>query len=209
MNREIRIYVEGGGDNDSKADLRNGFEIFLGEMRSLAAKRRIRLNIVACGGRDSAFDDFRIALETKEPSSYVILLVDSESPVAHENPWEHLIKEDGWNCGFYESTLCHFMVQTMETWIIADAEKLAEYYGKGFRMDALPTHELESIRKYNLYKALIKSSKKTVRGRYHKTQHAPSLLGLIRTSIVREKASYCERLFQTLHALIHDEKSGE
>ena len=47
--------------------------------------------LVACGGRDAAFDRFQTALETALAGEYVALLIDSEDPMADiEAAWAHL-----------------------------------------------------------------------------------------------------------------------
>jgi hypothetical protein len=95
MVSEIRIYVEGGGDgSESKAAIRQGFGQFLDPLRQLARSRRIRWQVVACGGRNSAFDDFKTALGSHE-DAFNLLLVDSEAPVS-QPPWDHLLVRDGW-----------------------------------------------------------------------------------------------------------------
>ena len=89
MVEEIRIYIEGGGDGPKvKKAFLEGFSQFLSSLRRLARNKRICWQIIACGGRESAFDDFRIALETHH-GAFNILLVDAEAPVTR-TPWRHL-----------------------------------------------------------------------------------------------------------------------
>ena len=63
--------------------------------------------VVACGSRNDAFRDFKIALRERverKDDEYPILLVDSEDPVAGSdrsdaNPsgaWSHLSRRDDW-----------------------------------------------------------------------------------------------------------------
>jgi hypothetical protein len=71
------------------------------------------------------------------------------------------------------------MVQAMEAWFMADRSALAEYYGEGFRVRALPSDELhiESIPKDDLEPALVNATRATkTKGEYHKTRHAFALL---------------------------------
>jgi hypothetical protein len=202
---EIRVYIEGGGHRpETKADLRRGFSTFLHDLRERAKSKRIQWTIVTCGSRSSTFRDYRIALK-QHPNAFNVLLVDAEGPVAAASPWEHLKnrQEDQWHNPGVEDKHCHLMVQTMEAWLIADREKLAEYYGKGFQESALPaTTNVEEIDKDKIAKALTRATRETKKGEYHKTRHAPGILETIRPSELRRKgrAPFCDRLFRTLLA---------
>ena len=160
MVKEIRVYVEGGGDKDSKADLRRAFSNFLGSLRDEARRRRIGWSVIACGSRSDAFTNFRVALE-QHKNALNLLLVDSEGPVSR-TPREHLIARDG-DAGYLASvseTQCHLMVQAMEAWIIADPEALAAFYGQGFAANALPkTKDIEQIAKETLVPSLTRATR--------------------------------------------------
>ena len=135
------------------------------------------------------------------PDAINVLLVDSEGPVNHESPWEHLRnrKEDGWTNPGCEDRQCHLMVQCMESWLVCDPEKLAGYYGQGFRETALPRHaDLESVAKEQVFRSLKEATRSTKKGAYHKTRHAPEILERVRAQKVRAKAPACDRLFVVL-----------
>jgi len=139
---KIRFYLEGGGDcKDTRIRLRTAFGAFLSEIRERARSRRIGWQIKVCGGRKAAFDDFSVALRS-DPDAFHVLLVDAEGPVVTESPWEHLRRrqQDRWKNPGVEDRQCHLMVQTMEAWLIADRERLADYYGQGFQDSAIPTN---------------------------------------------------------------------
>lgn len=71
----VKLYVEGGGDSAVlKAACREGFTTFI---TKAGIKNRPR--IVACGGRQDAFDSFCTAIDQGEDA---MLLVDSEAVVA-------------------------------------------------------------------------------------------------------------------------------
>jgi hypothetical protein len=87
----------------------------------------------------------------------------------------------------------------MEAWLIADRERLAEYFGKGFHEKSLPpSPNVEQIDKQTLAKSLDKAAKPTNKKGYDKTRDAPRILERIRVSVVRAKAPYCDRLLNTL-----------
>ncbi len=121
MVSEIRIYAEGGGNKaDTKALFREGLSVFLGQLRMLARSKSIRWNIIACGGRDQAYQRFVNAFH-QHPGAFNVLLVDAEAAVAAPNaPWQHLSSRDGWNAAESSDENCHLMVQMMEAWFIAD-----------------------------------------------------------------------------------------
>jgi hypothetical protein len=89
------IYLEGGGDSkELHVRCREGFRKLL--ERSGFTVRMPRL--VACGGRNAAFEDFKTDHGAKGTSDYMALLIDSEEPVKDkEAPWDHLKARDGWD----------------------------------------------------------------------------------------------------------------
>lgn len=207
MSREIRFYVEGGGHLKATiVRFRTAMGNFLRSLREKARAKRIGWFIKACGGRRSAYDDFCAAVRSN-PGAFNLLLVDAEGPVTCESPWEYLRTRPGdqWKNPGMEDQHCHLMVQTMEAWLIADREKLAEYYGRDFHEKALPDNRnIEQIDKDAVARALRDATRNTKKGEYHKTRHAPDILERIRPAEVRARASYCERLFRTLSAQIDD-----
>jgi hypothetical protein len=202
MIREIRIYIEGGGDrSDTRAAIRTGFSNFLDPLRQLARKRGLRWSITACGSRNEAFRNFNVAVETYT-DAFLVLLVDSEAPVVG-GPWSHLQERDGWSSGDLRDDHCHLMVQTIEAWLVADPEALASYYGQGFRRNALPRRaDIEAVPKAQLYQSLNRATAETQKGSYAKIRHCADLLGRLDPDRVRQRARHCDLLFRTLEARI-------
>lgn len=199
MAEEIRIYLEGGGDGkDGKAKIRKGFDAFLSGPKTAARAKKIRWQIIACGSRNSAFEDFNTALQ-RHPQAFNILLVDSEGAVQQASPWDHLRQRDQWHNPGTGDDHCHLMAQAMEAWIVADIDTLAAYYGPGFRRKAVPANQdVEAVDKDALEPALLAATRHTQKGRYHKIRHGADLIGRLDPAIVRQKAGYCERLFATI-----------
>jgi hypothetical protein len=198
--REVHIYVEGGGDDsDSLAFMRDGFGTFLRDLRDCARRKGIRWKIVACGGRDQAFDDFAIGMR-RFPAMLHILLIDSEEPVTAAISWQHLQRRDGWaRPTAATDEQCHLMVQTMEAWFIADADTLAAFYGQHFNRAALPrTANVEAIEKSRIERALESATRRTTKGSYHKIRHGAELLKRIDPAKVRAASHHCDALFTTL-----------
>jgi hypothetical protein len=198
MVNEIRIYVEGGGnDAQTKTLLREGFNYFLRDLVTIARTKRIRWHVIACGSRNQAFSDFLTALQTHS-EAFNVLLVDSEEPVS-KSPWQHLQERDPWKIGSIGDECCHLMVQTMEAWLIADLSALNRFYGRGFNENAVPKNpNVEQIDKKTLLSALMDATRNTSKGEYHKTRHGLKILELLEVSKVRNAAHHCDRLFKTL-----------
>ena len=200
VTKEIRIYIEGGGDSKTIGQpLRLGFQKFFRDILQKCRAKNIRLKIISRGGRDAAFDDFKTALRTY-PEAFNILLVDAEGPVEENfKPWEHLKKRvgDEWDKpkGVNDDH-CHLMVETMEAWFMADLEALEKYYGKDLKRNLLPRNpKVEDIPKEDLKKKLKAA---TPNREYHEIRHASDLLELIDVAKVRKAAPHCNHLFKTL-----------
>jgi hypothetical protein len=153
------IFLEGGGDSrELRIRCREGFRKLL--ERCGYAGRMLRL--VACGGRASAFDDFKTALASARKGDFVALWIDSEDPVVDlEATWAHLGGRDGWTKpdGAVDEQVL-LMTTCMETWIIADRQALVEHYGADLQISALPhPHDLEGRSRDAILKALTHSTR--------------------------------------------------
>ena len=204
MVTEIRIYVEGGGDGkETRAKVRQGLSEFLKDIVALAREKRINWNIIACGSRNSTFDNFQTALRT-HPEDFNVLLVDADGPVnTNTNPRQHLQNRDGWNLSAIDDERCQLMVQTTEAWIIGDIDALRTFYGQGFNSNSISNNpDVEKIDKDMLYSSLKSATRMTQKGEYHKIRHGPDILKLVDVSRVRSAAAHCNRLFETLEEKI-------
>ncbi|WP_423925141.1 DUF4276 family protein [Candidatus Palauibacter sp.] len=198
----IAIYMEGGGDHSgSRAALRRGMDTFLRSLKQAARRKELRWKLVPCGSRDAAFRGFKNAV-TAEPEAVNMLLVDAEGPVT-KKPREHLRARDPWDLSGASDSRLHLMVQTMETWIVADPERLATFYGQGFRTRKLPRQtDLEKEPKERVAVGLREATAGTTKGVYHKIRHASDLLAAIDPATVRDRCRHCKRLFDELAGLI-------
>ena len=198
----VVICMEGGGRSARAKDaLRRGMDVFLGDLKNEVRKRRWRWRLVACGGRREAYEAFRRACEHAREGEITILLVDAEAPVTAPTPAEHLRTRpgDGWDLTGLPGENVHLMVQIMETWIVADPDALAAYYGQHFNGNALPgTDDLETVAKDTVADALERATRRTRKGRYHKMRHAAGLLARIDPAKARQRCRHCARLFDTL-----------
>jgi hypothetical protein len=203
----VKLYVEGGGDSKSlQIECRRGFREFL-EKAGLKGKMPA---IVACGGRQQAYDAYCTALERGETTA---LLVDSEAPVApaHQQPndqpaqwqpWQHLMARDNWaKPANALDTDCHLMVQVMESWFLADRERLKTFFGQGFRENALPAanRPIEGVAKDQVYSALKQATQNCkTKAEYGKGEHSFKLLARIEPAKVMAASPWAQRFVDEL-----------
>lgn len=198
----MRLWVEGGGDRDSlRRECAKGFRKYV---EKVVPRSRRMPQIIPCGGRQEAFDNFCKALKIAGPDVYEVLLVDAEELVDDRHvvkPWGHLARRDRWETPRGASDdQAHLMVVTVEAWLAADPPALKARYKKGFREEALlqSTPDLERVPKEDLYRALKAATKDTTSGAYGKSD-AFTLLGLIDPTKVEAR---CQRLAPRFHAFL-------
>ncbi len=198
-----KLFVEGGGNqNDAlKTECRRAFTALLEK----AGFKGHMPRVVACGGRRNAYEQFCTAIRGGEAA---ILLVDSEAPVAAEDPWQHVAQRPGdeWErpAGATEGHL-HLMVQCMEAWFLADRRTLGDFFGQGFHENSLPaaTCVPEDLDKLDLYRRLEQATRRTkTKGAYDKGKHAFKLLARLDPDLVRKAGGWAERFFATLDRLM-------
>lgn len=200
----IAIYMEGGGEGHStKAALRQGMDEFLQSLKETARNKKLHWKLVCCGPRNEAFQRFQNAVNNRD-DAVNILLVDAEGPV-NQLPRPHLQARDGWDLSFTGENTVHLMVQTMETWIVADSEALKSYYGnRGFKAKGLPkATNLETVPKADVGSSLREATRETQKGRYQKIKHASDLLKEINAETVKKRCYHCRRLFDKLGQIIN------
>ncbi len=201
----MKIYVEGGGDtNLLRTACRQGFSEFLKKAGLTGHMPRI----VACGGRQDAYDAFSTAMTNNEPA---MLLVDSESTVtavcqqgeAEEwKPWQHLQNRQGdqWQkpANAAEND-CHLMVQCMEAWFLADRATLQIFFGQGFNVNNLPAegNQIESLAKGLIYQSLANATRNCkTKAKYGKGEHSFKLLAMIDPNQVTAASPWAKRFVQ-------------
>lgn len=202
----VAIYMEGGGSGSgTKAALRRGMDALLGPLKQAARDKSLRWKLVCCGPRDAAFRSFRSAVGEAD-GAIVLLLVDSEGPVATGSR-EHLQARDGWDMADVGAGSVYLMVQTMEAWIVTDADALDRYYGQGFRAGLLPkAADLESVAKSEIERSLHRATEHTSKRKYHKIKHASDLLQRVDAEKVKARCGHCRRLFDELGRMIDQSK---
>lgn len=202
----IVIYIEGGGDStNGKSQLRQGFDALLGRQKQAARAKRLRWDLVLCGGRNATFDAFQHRAQ-RATDEIVGLLVDAEDPVAAATPAgraAHLAARDGWNTRWVTAEHVHLMTQCMESWLVADADALERFYGQRFNRNALPRRQdLDQELKQTVYQALESASRQTSKGAYGKIKHASQLLACVRPHTIAARCTSFRHFTEWLDAAI-------
>ena len=194
------LYVEGGGESKAlRTECRKGFRKFL-ERAGLGGRMP---RISACGSRQQAYKDYRGAVGHAKSDEFMVLLVDSEGPVAVDSDaWSHLNQRDNWERPPKAQDDCaHLMVQCMEAWFLADRDALAEYFGSGFKLNALPRRaEVEQVPKADLERGLRRATRDCrPKGAYDKGSHSFDILGRIDPNKVTQSSPYANQFVEALH----------
>ena len=161
--------------------------------------------IVACGPRESAYDDFRDAVKSNaDQGRALFLLVDSEAQVTDSEPWRHLKARDNWNRPQNAAAeSAHLMVQCMEAWFYADKHALERFFGPGFSTNALSGNpDIEAIPKQDIQSGLSAATRRARKGSYHKGRHSFDILRLIDPDKVTAASSHARRLMEALRTAL-------
>ena len=189
------IYLEGGGDSkDLHARCREGFRKLIEKLGFHGRMPRL----TACGGRDSVFDDFKMAHAEKSATDYVAMWIDSEEPMVNiDSAWEHLqkvttvrqwVKPEG---ARDEQVL--FMTTCMETWIVADRATLKEHYGRRLQESALPAlTNLEQQPRYEVQEKLIRATRNCSNS-YKKGTRSFEILGKLMPAALKQNLPSFDR----------------
>ncbi len=179
-----------------------GFSSFF-EKATLAGRMP---QVIAGGSRRRTFEKFCVALRARKPDEFIVLLVDSEDPVAAgAGPWQHLAARDRWQRPQDAADEnAHLMVECMEAWFLADPEALAEYFGRDFNRDALPRRrEVEEVAKADVFDGLKNATRPCRKGEYRKGRHSFDILERIDPAKILDASPQTERLVDILR-----EKAG-
>ena len=191
------VYVEGGGDRQTKA-LRTECRRAFSEFFDKAGLTGRLPKVVACGSRENAYRDFRHAC-AGVTEDRPLLLVDSEGPVDEPEPWSHLKRSDGWDRpGTAPDASAHLMVQCMESWFYADKESLEAFFGTGFNRNALSGHNVEEIPKADVERGLRSATQGCRKGTYRKGDHSFTILRELDAEKVCAASPHAKRLIETL-----------
>ncbi len=202
--KEVRLYIEGDTKQKGSGNsitLRQGFNEFFGKWAK-EEKIKIELQPILCGDRGKAVKIF-LNDDVQYAEGFAVLLIDSEREKDIGDDAKVFLQTDFPNYDFkkIKDSQCHFMVQAMESWFLADKEKLAECYGNKFNAKVLPkNNEVEKIPKKDAIDGLKNATKDTRNGKgeYGKGADSGKILGEISPQKVSEAAPHCRRLFESI-----------
>ena len=93
----------------------------------------------------------------------------------------------------------HLMVQCMETWFLADKDRLAAYFDQGFNGNALPgRREIEEVAKGDVFEGLKRATRQCKKGEYGKGRHSFDILEQTDPAKVINASPHARRLIETL-----------
>lgn len=179
------LYLEGGGDSkELHARCREGFRKLL---ESSGFTGRLP-KLVACGGRNATFDNFKTAQAKKSKGEFVGLWIDSEDPLKDlEATWEHLLQRDNWEKpdGATDDQVL-FMTTCMETWIVADRETLKKHFGSDLQLSALlPLKKLEERTRQEVLESLEHATR-NCQNAYKKGKRSFEILGKLSPTVLEQ-----------------------
>jgi len=157
--------------------------------------------LVACGSRHSAFEDFKTALATSHSADYVALWIDSEDPMADiEKSWMHLKARDNWARppGASDDQVL-FMTTCMESLIVADHAALTDHYGSKLQTTALPPLvNLEDRQRHDVQDKLVHASRNCTNA-YAKGKRSFEILGKLTPATLETHLPSFVRTRRILH----------
>ncbi len=201
-----KIYIEGGGDSkELHSRCREGFRHLLEHCGFTGRMPRL----VACGGRQAAFDDFSIACESAGEGEFVALLIDSEDPLeVVEATWNHLHQRDHWRQpdGARDEQVL-LMTTCMETWLVADRQALRAHFGQCLHENSLPSQtNLESRTRSDVQGALVQATRGCKQG-YAKGKCSFALLARLRPAELRRHLPSFARFERILREELQNPKT--
>ena len=196
---KVLVHVEGGGN---ARELKNKCRRSFGEFFRKAGLEGRLPRIFAGGSRGKTYSAFRDALDRAGQNDFIVLLVDSEGPVAEGcGPRLHLMNRDSWDKPEDATDdNAHLMVQCMESWFLADKDRLEAFFGHGFRRNALPANpNVDEIAKADVLDGLKNATRQCEpKGEYGKGRHSFELLSRIDPVSVLAASPHAGRLVATL-----------
>lgn len=198
MVSHYKIYVEGSGDNNKLQSVgRSAMKNFLSKLELNGS-----IQIIMCGGRQQAYNDFCVAMKNMKPDGDMpLLLVDSESLVdKHAEPWTHLQARDNWSKPDRATdTHAYLMAQTMEAWIVCDPSAWKAWKPRidSDKLPAIHNNNVELLEKDKL-ENICELICKTIDLSYLKSKRLNGfgILKYVQPELVRKNSKEANRFFE-------------
>lgn len=169
--KKVILFVE-GEPNSPNGDLRQGFSKLLEQKLKGKMPKIIMGGGYLQGGKSQTIHKFKT---NQLEADMILLLIDLDKPES-EIPKD--LEENGL---IDKKDNVFYMIQEMESWFLSQADVLDTFYG----IDGFGKKVSEKIAKKRITdianpdEELIKITKNTKRGQYHKIRHAVELLKLL------------------------------
>ncbi|MYC32749.1 MAG: DUF4276 family protein [Chloroflexi bacterium] len=193
----VRIFIEGGGSGKISDKV---FKEAWTKFFTAAGLTGRMPKIVRGEGRSTTFRKFRTA--HRRPSELLLLLVDSEGPVADgHSAWQHLRArlEDNWEQPLEAGdNSAYLMVQVMETWFLADRDALRRFFGPSLNENSFGHWpNLEEVHKDTVLDALERATSNCQKP-YRKGKVSFELLGRVDPQLVAAACPHANQLLTYL-----------
>jgi hypothetical protein len=214
----LKVYVEGGGDTvQGQARLRQAFGKFLENYFRRNGRFENRPSFDPSGSREQTVAAYKNGLRDR-PSERSMVLIDSEAPkdiatdswaflrelANSSNPdkfqWTHRppsAREDD----------LHFMVQSMETWLVADLAALKKHYGPKYqtaRVANLSNRRIEEMSPSQTVAAIKDGAGDCPNREYRKTVDGPAVLANAEPDRVAHRCPHAQQFLEALTAALRD-----
>ncbi len=188
--KKIILFVE-GEPNSPNGDLRMGLEKLLKQKLKGKMPRIILGGGYSQGGKSQTIQKFKT---NKLQTDLALLLVDLDKP---ETERENDLKQE--NLTEHRNNV-FYMIHEMESWFLSQPEILDRFYGidncKKKVSDKIPKKRAIEIPHPD--EELMKITKNTKRGEYHKIKHAVELLKLLDANKLEIEFSDFKRLIERI-----------
>ena len=156
--------------------------------------------LVACGGRESAYDGFKACHARASRREFAALLIDSEEPIRDVNEtWRHLRRGDHWvqPRGAQDNQVL-LMTTCMETWVMADPDAVERHFGQGLqKRELLPVAGLEKRSRAEVQDTLERVTQRCSVP-YQKGPKSYEVLGKLTPKVLRKHLPSFRRALQIL-----------
>lgn len=188
--KKVILFVE-GEPNSPNGDLRQGFSKLLVQKLKGKMPKIIMGGGYLQGGKSQTIHKFKT---NKLEADMFLLLIDLDKPESEVS------KDLEENSLTDKKDNVFYMIQEMESWFLSQADILDTFYG----IDGFGKKVSEKIVKKRITdianpdEELIKITKNTKRGQYHKIRHAVELLKLLDATKLENDFTDFKRLIEKL-----------
>jgi hypothetical protein len=193
--KKIILFIE-GEPNSPNGDLRMGYSKLLSQKLKGKMPKIIMGGGFSQGGKNQTIHKFKTH---KLNSDLTLLLVDLDKP---ENERENDLRQESL---LENKENVFYMIQELESWFLSQPEMLDKFYGKDNQhkkiSDKIPRKKAIEIAKPD--EVLMRITKNTKKGTYHKIKHAVDLLRLLDANKLEVEFSDFKKLIERIKCVTY------